>query len=195
MKISIYKNKSRVIITDELPADKFVFEKVIQILQKETNFDEITFYTDEPGKCIEKFKKQFQYIEAAGGLVLNASNQLLVIERLGKYDLPKGKAEKNEKKIETALREVSEECGINNLEIIKEIPSSYHVYHLNEKVVLKKTYWFLMKYKGDEVLKPQTEENIKSVFWIDKPDLSQIMKNTYRNLEKYFKMYEKSKYY
>ena len=55
------------------------------------------------------FAKNFTVIEASGGIVQNSSKELLFIERLGKWDLPKGKIEKNETPAEAAIREVEEE--------------------------------------------------------------------------------------
>ena len=64
-------------------------------------------------------------IEAAGGLVYNLDNQLLMIFRNGKWDLPKGKLNPGEIIRQCAIREVKEECGINNLTIIKKITSLF----------------------------------------------------------------------
>src|SRR5688572_219564 len=54
---------------------------------------------------------KFRIIKAAGGLV-RKKEKFLMIYRMKKWDLPKGKREKNEKSRETALREVEEECNI-----------------------------------------------------------------------------------
>ena len=53
-------------------------------------------------------------IIAAGGLVTNENNELLMIFRRGKWDLPKGKLDKGETIEECAIREVEEETGIGN---------------------------------------------------------------------------------
>ena len=42
---------------------------------------------------------------------------MLFIYRFNKWDLPKGKLNKGEKKQDCAIREVEEECGICNLQI------------------------------------------------------------------------------
>ena len=63
-------------------------------------------------KVFKSFIANIRIIKAAGGLVKNGEGQYLFIHRLGKWDLPKGKVEENEKMKEAALREVEEECGI-----------------------------------------------------------------------------------
>ena len=54
---------------------------------------------------------------AAGGLVTNDKNELLIMFRRGKWDLPKGKLDEGETIEACALREVREETGIEHLEL------------------------------------------------------------------------------
>ena len=49
---------------------------------------------------------------AAGGWVKNEKGELLIIERNGKLDMPKGKLEFHEKIEDCAVREVEEECNV-----------------------------------------------------------------------------------
>ena len=63
------------------------------------------------------FFSLFKVIKAGGGLVMNAKGEVLLIFRRGSWDLPKGKKEKGEKRKQTALREVQEETGIQNLSL------------------------------------------------------------------------------
>src|SRR5688572_4852080 len=60
-------------------------------------------------KLKKAFFKHFKLIEAAGGIVQNESKDLLFIFRRGKWDLPKGKMEKNESRETCAERETMEE--------------------------------------------------------------------------------------
>ena len=129
------------------------------------------------------FQSTFSIIEAAGGVVRNQSGDKLLIKRLGKWDLPKGKMEKGERPDESALREIKEECGLSSLEIINELAPSYHVYRLGKLSILKKTYWFKIEAKGDIAVNPQTEEGITEVAWFSDKDLSKARENTYRSLE------------
>ena len=67
------------------------------------------------------FFKQFDLIEAAGGIVQNDQKQMLFIYRLNKWDLPKGKVEKGENFEQAAIREVEEETGVNTLQLKKTV--------------------------------------------------------------------------
>lgn len=48
-------------------------------------------------------------------MVYNQKGEILFIKRNGRWDLPKGKAEKRETIEETAIREVEEETMVENL--------------------------------------------------------------------------------
>ncbi|MCB9251411.1 MAG: NUDIX domain-containing protein [Flavobacteriales bacterium] len=117
-------------------------------------------------KNLRSVKSYFGNIKAAGGLVQNQKNEILLIRRLGVWDLPKGKLEKDETKRKGAAREVEEECGISKVKVLNKINTTYHVYRAKNRWMLKTTYWFVMNYAGDETPVPQKEENIEEVRWI-----------------------------
>ncbi len=146
----------------------------------------IQFRTEHISEELSELKKKFIYIEAAGGLVYNKKKELLVIQRFGVPDLPKGKIETGEHPPEAALREVSEECGIMEQKIVSPLPASYHIYRLKNGFAIKKTHWFTMRYNGIERLMPQTEEDISAVFWADKAARHKLAEQTYPNLRPYF---------
>ena len=122
-------------------------------------------YFDE--KSFKEFSARFTVVEAAGGLVKNHMDEYLFIYRRGKWDLPKGKADPGETAEETALREVREECGLNDLKIIEKLPATYHSFPEKGKNILKHTHWFFMHTKQTEVTL-QTEEDIIDYKWLRK---------------------------
>ena len=126
--------------------------------------------------------KSVTLIEAAGGLVKNETEDYLFIYRNDKWDLPKGKIEKGEGVKEAAVREVEEECGIKVSKLEEKICKTYHVYIYKGDVVLKKTHWFNMRYKGHEKLKPQKEEGITDVRWFSKSYIGTIEANTFPSI-------------
>ena len=127
-------------------------------------------------------KKIFRQAPAAGGVVI-IDNQFVAIERNGIPDLPKGHIEKGETPEAAALREVEEETGITNLEIIKELPSTWHCYILDNQWTIKKTSWFLMQTKSGMKSIPQTEEGITKVYLVDKQGLADFEKKTFASLK------------
>jgi len=136
----------------------------------------------------ESFCADYKLIEAAGGLVYNDKNQLLMIFRNGKWDLPKGKLKVGENIEQCAIREVEEECGISELLIIQQLQETYHTYEINGQKILKRTYWFEIKssFKGN--LLPQTTEGITEAVWVDKENIAEKLKNSFENITELFKI-------
>lgn len=133
-------------------------------------------------KLWESFRENFNYIEAAGGVVLNEKGQTLYILRHDLWDLPKGKLEEGETPSVAAVREVEEECGLSGLEIVHELPSTYHTYEHKGKQQLKRTYWYAMKTNYDGALTPQVEEAITEVKWFEAEEEEVVKANTYASI-------------
>lgn len=123
--------------------------------------------------------KEFHLVEAGGGIVENSIGEILLIFRRGKWDLPKGKLDKGESIQECALREVSEETGLNDLKLINPFQLTYHTYKEKGKLILKESHWFLMEYHGNETPVPQLEEQITDIKWVAKKDLSNYFSETF----------------
>lgn len=143
---------------------------------------DIALLCDNIETGVRKFSKMFTNIAAAGGVVHNHEKKLLLIHRLGKWDLPKGKMEDGEVPETTAKREVCEETGVCNLEIIKSLPDTYHIYQHDGEYILKRTYWFKMIALSATTLLPQTEENITEVKWMTKEEVNAAMKFSYESI-------------
>jgi hypothetical protein len=126
-------------------------------------------------------KKIFRQAPAAGGVVV-IDNKFVAIERHGIPDLPKGHIEKGETPEVAAVREVEEETGIKDLEIIKELPSTWHCYLLDNQWTIKKTSWYLMRTKSGMKNIPQTEEGISKVYLVDKEHVKDFQEKTFASL-------------
>jgi 8-oxo-dGTP pyrophosphatase MutT (NUDIX family) len=144
-----------------------------------------------PGDVWSMFCGFFKIIEAAGGIVYNPQHALLCIERFGKWDLPKGKIEAGETKAEAALREVEEETGLKGLVLEEFRTTTYHIYTHPKKEnawILKPTYWYKMRYAGNNLPEPQTSEGIDSVLWLAPAEIEKIVSNTYASLVSLFRL-------
>ena len=116
----------------------------------------------------------------------NSKSEILFIYRNDKWDLPKGKAEKNEQLPQTALREVKEETGIKEVSINKPLDITYHIFRRNNEYRLKVTYWFDMFSDYEGIFFPQLDEGITDVKWVKKNDLEEIKINSYPNIRLLF---------
>lgn len=134
--------------------------------------------------------KKFTVIQAAGGLVTNEKNEVLLIFRRGSWDLPKGKLDKGETLEACAVREVEEETGLKNVELIAPLLITYHTYHEGSKYILKESHWYTMSVKGDQILVPQTEEDIMEIKWVKDTELKSYMKNIYLSVADVLSVYQ-----
>lgn len=153
------------------------------------------FVQGDANSLLEKFKSTCNYIEAAGGYVLNSLGQSLVIIRNGLYDLPKGKVEQGESTEDAAVREVVEETGIPSPKIIDKLLDTYHFYRWGNdpKICFKKTYWYSMQQDGIPITKPQLEEGITSCMWVDDSHIATMLEKTHRNLKVLFQLKKEGK--
>ena len=157
-----------------------------EIIKKLKIKKEIFIYSPNKEDILNEFKTKIDTIKAAGGIVRNKDNELLFIFRKGKWDLPKGKAEKNENISQTALREVIEETGIKNLSIVKPLEKTYHIFKRRNNHYLKLTYWFEMYSDYTGKFKPQKKEGISRVEWIGVENLESVLPKSYANIRLLF---------
>lgn len=142
---------------------------------------EITVVAKNRKLLFKKISENFKKVEAAGGIVFNEFGELLVISRLGKLDLPKGHIEKNEKPHRAAVREVEEECGVRNLKIEEKLAKTYHVYTLDNSLILKITQWYILRCKKQQTC-PQIDENIVEAYWLPMTQINSLLTNTYASI-------------
>jgi ADP-ribose pyrophosphatase YjhB (NUDIX family) len=156
--------------------------KVIKELNT-TSLKEVRLIHKNKDKLLKKFLKKLPNVVAGGGKVYNENGDILFIYRNGKWDLPKGKTEGRETIEETAIREVTEETGVNGLEIIKPLETTYHIFKRNGRNKIKVTFWFEMKssFKGN--LYAQVEEGITKVEWLNKEQTIEALENSYANIK------------
>ena len=190
----IYMNESVLIITDfsekipfkaqEIDCQYFDIRKLFQDIDENAIDDVFLMRVAHPEAYFREIKSSVKLIKAAGGLVKNADNAYLFIERLGKWDLPKGKVEKGEKMAEAAVREVEEECGVVIEKLGNKIRSTYHVYILRGDFIIKKTNWYHMSVQGVPNLIPQKEEDIQQAIWVKPEAFGPLLSNTYPLIKK-----------
>lgn len=154
-------------------------------LLENTSVTELNVFGENIDEIWSEFQKLFRIIEAAGGIVNNPAGEILFIKRLGKWDLPKGKMEKGESREESAVREIEEETGLANVELVQFINTTYHIYvERNGDKVLKCTHWFEMNFNGEDTSKPQIEEGITEVAWKNTAQIEdEVFPSTFKNIK------------
>ncbi|MDB2321723.1 NUDIX domain-containing protein [Flavobacteriaceae bacterium] len=190
----VFYKKKIILLTDvfkegkdfkSFPIKDVKLKKVIKLLNKK-NTNSIHLFHKNKDKLLKYFFKLIPTVIAAGGKITNSKSETLFIYRNDKWDLPKGKAEKNEQLPQTALREVKEETGIKEVSINKPLDITYHIFRRNNEYRLKLTYWFDMFSDYQGIFFPQLDEGITDVKWVKKADLEEIKINSYPNIRLLF---------
>ena len=194
--MEIYLNDRIVHLRKEQPAGNDYHQvdnlKELTILYKAFEADpthkRLVLYGADYRLLKQDFFSLFHRVTAAGGLVRNEFGEILFIFRRGHWDLPKGKLNRKqngiEESAEAAVREVMEETGLTNVEVIGRMTKTYHIFFEKRERWLKKTWWYEMRAPKDQPLIPQTEEDITEVRWIAPSDLEEVHKLLYPSLEK-----------
>ncbi|MGB0387140.1 MAG: NUDIX hydrolase [Ardenticatenaceae bacterium] len=120
---------------------------------------------------------QKKYYETGGGVVINQRGEVLLLERYMPREeglrhevrLPKGHIEANETVEQAALREVCEESGYCDLQIITSLGSHTTTFQFRDALITRLEYYFLMRLRRDEnsgtQFDPDSEEQLFKVRW------------------------------
>ncbi|HOZ97021.1 MAG TPA: NUDIX domain-containing protein [Niabella sp.] len=209
MQTTIYINNKPVYLTDQLdthleqlhhlPETIFIDEldtHTIKSMLREIALPQIKqgiFLHNDLEALKTKFFKKFEKHVAGGGLVINKTNDILMIFRRGFWDLPKGHLDKGETIQACALREVQEETGLSKIHLLSPILITYHTYEHGTHHILKESHWFLMQETETEKLVPQTEEDIEKIEWVKVADIEKYLATAYPSITDVVKEYLKSK--
>ena len=188
---SVFVNDKPIILTTKVEKEtdfkNFLLKdvsikKVLKTLKKK-EYNSVRLIHHNEKTLIKHFSKKLPNVIAGGGKVCNSKGETLFIFRNDKWDLPKGKTEKKETIQETAIREVEEETGVENLKITGELPTTYHVFRRHAKTKLKVTHWFNMTTDFEGELYPQENEGITRVAWLNEADSIKALENSYANIK------------
>lgn len=126
----------------------------------------------------DKFKKYFSRKRpsiqeivrepTAGGVVFrhgeNGIEILLIQDSKDRWTIPKGHIEEGEKAQETARREIGEEAGLKNVDMLGWLGKIHFRYRRIDKLVLMTTQIYLVRAKGDTNA-IQKEEWMNGIKW------------------------------
>ena len=141
---------------------------------------------------ISQVNQNSKETESAGGIVLNAKGFVLVVNQQGtSWSLPKGHIEAGEDKLAAARREILEEAGISQLDLIREL-GSYSRFKISQtggedKSEFKTIHMFLFK-TSQFKLQPTDQDNPEAR-WVDKNDVINLLTHP-KDREFFFKVKE-----
>lgn len=129
--------------------------------------------------AMQAIRNDTKLVVAAGGFIYSDSKEVLLIFRKKKWDMPKGKIDKGETLEACAIREIREETGLKSLELERHLATSYHTYPEKGRLVLKESHWFQIRGNQNDVLLPQTEEEIEKCEWVRFDALTPYLDNAH----------------
>lgn len=191
----VFYKSSEIIFQNKPPSDVTTYNEHLllypdmnQIIQainicflQNTSIHRLYIVCHHPQQTLHQLVQSFYHIQAAGGVVVNEHNEVLLIKRAGVWDLPKGKIDPDEKTEDAAVREVKEETGVESVSIIKQLQPSYHIYSIENDWIFKTTHWFFMLATKSQ-LKPQIEEKITEARWIELDNIAMYTPQMYPSL-------------
>ena len=160
---------------------------LVAMFEASASLSRIYIPTDDEAGMYRRVCAEFREVDAAGGLVSNRRGDYLLIQRGGLWDLPKGHREPGEDIALTALREVQEETGVDQLELRGLICVTDHCYLRDGVWHIKHTWWYDMLYTDPVDLTPQREEDISRAAWVARSSLPPFLKNTYPSILEVFR--------
>jgi 8-oxo-(d)GTP phosphatase len=164
------------------------FDNLLGFLNSHVPTNILSVMISTVGLSVKKLlKSRFKIVKAAGGLI-RKKEKFLMMYRMKKWDLPKGKREKSESYKETAVREVQEECNIT-VKLGRKICTTWHTYTMNKNAMLKKTKWYVMDSADDTRMKPAIEEDIEELRWMNRKEVYHALEHSYQSISYVFQQY------
>lgn len=143
-----------------------------------------------PQSTLEAFCERLVVVRAAGGLVENSAGDILMIRRKGWPDLPKGHIDEGESSEQAAIREVQEETGLCEVEIVAPLCTTRHFHNAYGRWEVKQTDWYLMYAEGENpTLTPQEGEQITSAEWLRARRLWNAVEESYSTIKVVFEKF------
>lgn len=164
--------------------------EVVRILRENPPHDllSVKLVVNDKKSVLRSIRKEFKVIKAAGGIVMRKDSCLLIY-RKKKWDLPKGKLDKDESFRKAAVREIMEETGVSG-KLRYKICTTWHTYTFNNELVLKRTKWYLLNCVSDVRMKPQEEEEIEHLEWVPIHQVKSYLANSYSSIRYVFQRFE-----
>lgn len=119
-------------------------------MQKNPKFEQFRKYFKRPKSSIQEIVRE----PTAGGIVFrrnqaDAIEILLIQDAKNRWTIPKGHIEEGETAQQTARREIGEEAGLANVDMLGWLGKIHFRYRRVDRLVLMTTQIYLVRAKGD----------------------------------------------
>ncbi len=121
-----------------------------------------------------RFVREF----SSGGIVIkrrrNGIQVLLIKDPYGKWTWPKGKIDRGESSLDAAKREIREETGLKNIEIISKVGRTDYYFRRDRRLIYKTVFLYLFRLGEEEPLLIQKAEIDDGKWYSEKEALSKV---------------------
>ena len=138
-------------------------------------FERFRKYFKRPGASIQEIVRE----PTAGGVVFRRDQDgavefLLIQDHKDRWTIPKGHIEEGETAQQTAIREIGEEAGLKDVEVLGWLGKIHFRYRRLEKLVLISQQVYLMRVRtdGNEI---QKEEWMNGIKWFKFQDALEVI--------------------
>ena len=138
-------------------------------------FERFKKYFKKPGGSIQEIVRE----PTAGGIVFRRNKDkeveiLLIQDAKDRWTIPKGHIEEGETAQQTAKREIGEEAGLHNTDVLGWLGKIHFRYRRVDRLVLMTTQIYLVRAKGDtDAIKK--EEWMNGIKWFKFHDALEVI--------------------
>jgi len=134
-------------------------------MQKNPKFEQFKKYFKRPKSSIQEIVRE----PTAGGIVFRRNQNgeieiLLIQDAKNRWTIPKGHIEEGETAQQTARREIGEEAGLTDVDMLGWLGKIHFRYRRVDRLVLMTTQIYLVRAKGDTNA-IQKEEWMNGIKW------------------------------
>lgn len=137
--------------------------------------------TKRPARAVREY--------SAGGLVYrimpdNGVEFLLIEDLKGRWSVPKGHVESGETLEQTAVREISEETGLKNIQIVEKLDKVHFFYRFEGRLIFMTAFHFLVEaIDPDEPVVVEVSEGIVGARWFPAAIAEEVLE--YKTLKEF----------
>lgn len=159
--------------------------KIIDFFETVYSIKNMYLIHDDPTQLFEDFKSLFKITKSVGGLIVNDNQEVLLIKRWHKWDLPKGEYDSSLDIAQNVLNGMKTECGLYQLKIEEFLEPTYYMFNLNNERILKQVNWCRIHQAGNDI-EPKVPNTDTITKWVALADLHEYLPKAFDQVEQVF---------